>query len=738
MIEDFVSNEYIIKDMYPLRPLMNFLWNDSLIASLDQFGFGESKALTETNFRLLNYGERLIYIKDKDGFYAANRNYSSLPFSRFETHVGLNYQRIISSYKGLDVEYTIFVPSKGYVEISNIKIRNATKEKKVFDLYFYCRPFINLTWHTAYSRAYYCPKCKGMVFSHFGYDIEEKNQVIVIKSNMPISFYETSDIYFKGIYNELSSPIGLSKDSLSNTDMSFDGSTCNALQFKIELEPSEEKEINVVSSLGKSIAEASSLANRYLSSKSIEKELSLNKKKQDELNSKLVISTSDSYLDVLVNIWLKRQINLGKSWGRVYGKGFRDVMQDISAFLSLDPKKAREKILSTLAYQFESGNTIRQFEPIFDYPYQDGATWIAPTLLSYLKETNDFSILDEEVNYYKSSIKEDVYSHMQRGLDYLYNDLGKHGLVRWRGGDWNDSLNAAGLNGIGESVWLSIATVKSSSDFIEISSKLGKDTSILESKKKTLEENILKYGFEGDRFIYGYNDLEEKVGSSSSKEGKLYLNPQTWAVLANIGTKLVQKKVMDKVEKELACEYGYAQLKPCYTKGDENIGRATYFSPGCYENGSVYNHGVAFKMAANLELRQPELAYKTLKKLYPLNNKPSGMEEYAIGNMYFGKDAISRAGFAPMPWISGTPGWIYKNVSELMCGIKPDYDGLIIDPCLPRQLKTIHVERLYQGVRYFIDIRHTGKKKILVNGKSTSNNKIKRNNKKMMKVIYEY
>lgn len=738
MIDNFVSNEYIITDMYPLRPLMNFLWNDNVISSLDQFGFGETKALTETGFRLINYGERLIYIKDKDGFYSPNRNYSSLSFSRFETHVGLNYQRIVSSYKGLDVEYTIFIPSRGYVEINHIKLRNDSNEKKDFSLYFYSRPFINLTWHTAYSKAYYCPKCKGMVFSHFGYDIEEKNQVIIAKSNIPISSYDTSDIYFKGIYNDLSSPIGLSKDSLSNTDMTFDGSTCNALQFKIELEPNEEKEINLVYGLGKTIKDTLRLVNKFLPIDAYEKEFDLNKKTQDELNSKIVLDSPDPYLNVLTNIWLKRQISLGKSWGRVYGKGFRDVMQDISAFLCLDSKKAREKILSTLAYQFETGNTIRQFEPIFDYPYQDGATWIAPTILSYLKETNDFSILEEEVSYYKSSIKESVYLHMQTGLDYLYNDLGSHGLIRWRGGDWNDSLNAAGLKGIGESVWLSIATVKATTDFIEISSKLNKDTSILESKKKILEENILKHGFEGDRFIYGYNDLEEKVGSISSKEGKLYLNPQTWAVLANIGSKSIQEKVMAKVEKELGCEYGYAQLKPCYTKGDSNIGRVTYFSPGCYENGSVYNHGVAFKMAANLELGQPELAYKTLKKLYPINNKNSGMEEYAIGNMYFGADAISRAGFAPMPWISGTPGWVFKNVIESMCGIKSDYDGLVIDPCLPRQLNSIHIERLFQGTRYFIDIRRTGKKKILVNGKSSSSNKIKRSNRKMIKVIYEY
>ena len=738
MIENFIGNEYIIKDMFPIRPLMNFLWNEKVIASYNQFGFGEAKCLTETGFRIITNGERLVYIKENNEFYDANRNYKNLPFDKFETHVGLNYQTITSSYKDLEVSMTLFIPSDDYVEISHIHLKNNSKEKKVFDLYFYNKPFINLTWHGPYSKAYFDKHYNSLVFSHIGYDLSEKNQVLMLKSNIDFKSFEVSDINFKGIYNDLSSPKGLYEDQLSNTKMTFDGECSSAIQFKIELNPNEEKDINIVCAVGKEKVKTYKILNKYLSNENYFLEREKAKKENDEINKKIILSSNDKYLDKLINIWLKRQINLGKTWGRVYGKGFRDVMQDISSFLVFDYSKAKEKIISTLKYQFENGNTIRQFEPILDYPYQDGAIWISDTILSYLKETNDFSILDEVVSYYNSSCQETVFLHMKKGLDYLYNNLGQHHLVKWGGGDWNDSLNACGLKGIGESVWLSIALVKSTNSFIEICKKINFDYQKYLQKKEKLEKNIIKYGFENDQYIYGYNDLSQKIGSSTSKYGKIYLNPQTWSILANIQDEDIQKKVMKKVEKKLSCKYGYVQLRPSYRKGDDNIGRTTYFSPGTYENGSSYNHGVAFKIASNLLLKQPNIAYKSLKKIYPLNHKESGMEEYAIGNMYFGIDAISRIGFAPMPWITGTSGWIFKDVIELMCGIKPDYDGLIIDPCLPNALKNIYLERVYQGTRFKITIKNTGKKLILVDNKINKTNKIPLKRKKEINVIYEY
>ncbi len=738
MINEFCNDEYIIKDMFPIRPLMNFVYNEKVIASYNQFGFGEVKGLTEEGFRTITNGERLIYIKENNTFYDANRNYKNLPFDKFETHVGLNYQTIISSYKDLEVSLTLFVPSKDYVEINHIHLKNTSSKVRKISLYFYNKPFINLTWHGAYSIAYFDKHYDSLVFSHIGYNLLEKNQILMLKSNLPFSSYEVSDINFKGIYNDLSSPKGIYNKSLTNTNMSFDGENSSAIQFNIELNPFEEKEINIVCALGKEKRKIFKVMNKYLSNESYYLEREKNKKVNDEINNKVILSSSDEYLNVLTSIWLKRQINLGKTWGRVYGKGFRDVMQDISSFVIFDYKTAKEKILSTLKYQFENGNTIRQFEPILDYPYQDGAIWISDTILAYLKETNDFSILEEKVNYYNSSIEESVFLHMKRGLDYLYNNLGQHRLVKWGGGDWNDSLNACGLKGIGESVWLSIALVKATNSFIEILQKINYDYQDYLNQKIELEKDIVKYGFEKDQYIYGYNDLNQKIGSSTSKNGKLYLNPQTWSILANIQDKHTQEILMDKVEKKLSCKYGYVQLRPSYKKGNDNIGRVTYFTPGTYENGSSYNHGVAFKIASNFLLNQPNIAYKSLKKMYPINHKESGMEEYALGNMYFGPDAISRVGFAPMPWITGTSGWIFKDIIELMCGIKPDYDGLIIDPCLPNSLKNIYIERVYQGVRYKISIKKTGKKLILVNNKKNENNKVFLKRKKEINVIYEY
>ena len=184
-------------------------------------------------------------------------------------------------------------------------------------------------------------------------------------------------------------------------------------------------------------------------------ELNNQKIKSQQYIEKTLVNTPDEYIDSTINIWLKRQIFLGKTWGRVYGKGFRDVMQDIAAFVSFDDGYAKRRIINVLKYQYLSGNALRQFDPVMDHPYQDMAVWIPMTILSYLKETGDFSILDEKAPYLDSDAEETVFMHLKRGVYYSFENLGKHGLCLWGGGDWNDSIDNAGQM-IGESVWLSV------------------------------------------------------------------------------------------------------------------------------------------------------------------------------------------------------------------------------------------------------------------------------------------
>lgn len=741
---DIARSEFVITDMKAVRPLKNYLWNESVVAWYDQFGCGIANGKTDGVFRTLTNYPKYIFVKDVEtgAYYSPNRNFDDLPFETFACHVGLGYQRVISTYLGLRFEITTIIPQKDYAEITHIQVSNIGDQQRKLRVYFYNKPFVNLTWHDAFGGGEGVPEENGLLFNHVGFNIPEKNTHVFTKANYPIASYEVTDLNFKGIYHEISHPAALEKNGLSNQPTIFDADYCSAMEFALELAPDQTEQINVVCCFGKSKEEVFATAGKYVANESYQQELAYQRQWHNQLNQKMTISTGNGYLDLLENVWLKRQVSLGKTWGRVYGKGFRDIMQDVSSFLSLDSQTAKQKILSTLEYQKENGNTIRQFDPIFDYPYQDGASWIAQTVLAYLKETDDGDILDAPVRYYQSELCETVFEHMARGYRYLLSDLGQNGLVLWRGGDWNDSIDNAGMNGIGESVWLSIATIAGINAFLEIAARYKPDVCMDDyvSGKEKLEHQIMTVGFEGGRFIYGIDDLSRRVGSKESEYVKIFLNPQTWSVIANIGGPDVQRTVMDSVEENLKCDFGYLQSNPAYEHPDSTIGRLTYFAPGTYENGSVYNHGVAFKIYADLLLGRAENAYQSLQSILPTNpkNKGNGMEPYAIANMYFGPQAKVRAGYAPSSWITGTAGWVYRIISEMMLGIKPDYDGLVIDPCLPEAMTDVTVKRVFRGVTYHITLKRTGSYALFVDGKPVDGKKACLNGSSELQVTCEY
>ena len=741
---DIKNNEFVITNMKPIRPLKNYLWNEKIVAFYDQFGCGLANGKTGDDFRALTLGDKYLYIKDLDdnSFYCANRNFNDLDFDVYECHVGLGYHKVISEYKGLLSEVTSIIPHDDFAEIIHYNFKNKSNKTKRIAIYSYIKPFVNLTWHIAYSYADFDQKSNGILFKHVGFNIKEKNNHVLIRTNKEINSFDACDDSFKGVYNQIDNPLGISKDKLSNEPVTFNEQFCSALQYVVELKPNESYEINIVGCYGTSYDELIEISNKYISNQDYEKELKYQFDLHKELNKKYQVKSNDSYIDILVNTWLKRQISLGKTWGRVYGKGFRDILQDTSSFLSLDSKTAREKIKLILEHQFENGNSIRQFDPIFDYPYQDGPSWIPSTILQYLKETNDISILDEKVNYYNSSKKDSVFEHMQNGIDYLINNLGKHHLVKWGGGDWNDSIDNAGMKGIGESVWLSIATVKAINEFIEISNhyNLKINYEYYNNEKKLLEHAIIKFGFENDRYIYGINDEQNRIGSKNEGEVKIFLNPQTWSVLANINTREAQQRVMESVEKYLKCDFGYTQSYPSYSLGDDSIGRLSYFTPGTYENGSVYNHGVAFKMYADLILGKNDEALETFKMISPLNMKNinNGMEPYAIANMYFGPSCPCSVGYAPSSWITGTAGWIYRALTEMMFGVKANYDCILLEPKLPSSINKIEINREFQGVMYDITIEKTGSDSLIIDGEKKNGNKIYPNGKSEIHVYFSY
>ncbi|MBR3864488.1 MAG: hypothetical protein IKJ19_05205 [Clostridia bacterium] len=752
---DDLKKEYVIKNMYPSRPLLNYLWNDTTVCACDQFGFGTSWSVIngvrrsiESGIRNLSIfdGERLLYIKDKEdnAFYSPNRNYKKECFDDFACHVGLGYQKVVSNYKEIKTEFTTLVPSEGNAVLFAVKIINESQRKKSLDLYFMLSPKIENGGHEAYTSADFDARLNGIYYDVTGDKLPNEYIKSYLSTNKKIKSFAVSLNDFRGLYNTFENPEGVMADKLCGKGSVFEEKYIGAFQYEVEISEGETFETVIVCGFGKNYEDCLTEAKRFSNKDTFDKELQKQRERCDSCMGGMEIETPDAHINSMANIWLKRQLSLGKDWGRLYGRGFRDVMQDTAAFVALDTPLARKRIQEILKHQYEDGNPVRMFEPDNTSPFNDSGAWIPATVLAYLYESGDLSVLDEKIPYRKGDSYENAYKpegflpyrgteerysvfeHVQRAMDYLYSSRGKRGLVLFRHGDWNDSLDGVGLQGKGESVWCTIATIKAYNEFIQILDLAGKHDliSVYTARRNELKENVLKYGFEGKHLLYGFNDYDEKIGSDDNKYAKIFLNPQTWAVLADLADKKTLHLLMDQVEERLSCEYGYVQCAPSYTEGTKRIGRMSYFKAGLVENGSVYNHGVAFKIVADCLLGRGDNAYQTLKKISYDNpsNPNNGMEPYAISNMYIGPESKYRRGDAPMSWVTGTAGWIYRAIMEYIIGIRPVKNGLLVSPCFPKTWNNVQVKRDFRGATYCIKFIRSQKFSITIDGKEVEGN----------------
>ncbi|NMA65200.1 MAG: hypothetical protein GX957_03025 [Clostridiaceae bacterium] len=715
------KKEYRIEDMFPKRPWLNYMWNKKLLMHIDQFGFGPSTYMEkEGYYRDLCKKEnsRLLFIRDEKTkeFWSANRNFDKKNFQEFYTDVGLGYSSIHSVYNDVEADFKIYAPTSGAYECWIIEIKNVGQEDKSLSLFTYADVVMNITGHMAYNRGSFNSEINGVLLNHHGFDLPTKLEFIYFACDKKPVAFETSNMRFKGVYGSIHNPDALANEYLSSMETTFDDKMIAALQHKIYLKPGEGIRLNFLLGLSENTENAIESCNRLLSDEAFDLELEKVTQYNDKLTEGIQIKTPEPQINSLANIWLKRQMDLGKVWGRGITKGFRDIMQDVTGIMPNDPEGAADRIKYCLNYQYENGNTLRQWSSSAGnsgddaHPYRDGASWIVPAVVSYIKETGDFAILDEVVPYFGGKTSGTVFDHCKRGIDFLLSELGEHGLCLWEGGDWNDSLNNVGMNLIGESVWLSMATLSSTKEFIELLKRIGKYELIDEYEKKSLElkNNILKHGWDKDHFIYGINDWNEKVGAYESEQAKIFLNPQTWAVLSEVVTGEEAERLLDFVETELKTPYGYVQLKPSFSKGDPHIGRISYMEKGCYENGSVYNHGVAFKIAADCKLLRSNQAYNSVIKMLSINpenpSTSSGVEPYVVTNMFLGNENDLRPGESLMSWTTGSAGWLFRCITEFIIGIQAGYDGLVVSPCMPSAWRDVKVQRRYRNATYNISI----------------------------------
>lgn len=743
------GNEYTIEKPDLKRPMVNYFWNKKILSAVNQTGGGNGGygglaaeyigEVGKPRTHIIGNGNRYVYVRDNETMDLWNPGWYPVKacLDQYRCVHGLGYSIIEGSRNGIDVTLEGTVGYDEPAEIWKISVQNVSGQKRSVTVF----PFVEFdlegyehnSGFESWVRAYFDPE-EQLIFAEN--NAEERPHEWYhgfCAVDYPVKAFDTSRTEFLGTYGSISNPAALEAGGLKNSLAACE-KMIGAFELDLELNPGEKKIIHFAAGCANSRKEARRIAKKLLTAGSFAETLQMHKADKLQLSNLMRIETPDKKLNDFANYWLKQQVQLCVEVGRGAGKGFRDQLQDSWAIAAFNPELSRNKIYEALEQIYQTGRCVRGWNPLKDRECSDGPTWVAPVINAYIKETGDKEFLEEKVTYLDGG-EDTVWEHILTTTRYSSNDLGPHKLVLAHVGDWNDSLNAMGKRGVGESVWTSIALYQSLLAVAEMAEKIKGDAAVeaeMRMRAERIKEAINEYGWDGEWYLAGYQDNGKPVGSNTNAEGKIYLNSQTWATMLGIADEERKEKCLAAVDRYLDTDYGALTCYPPYTKYDSNVGRLTGFVPGVWENGTPYCHGAAFKVLSDLAQGRGEEGYIAMQKIFPDSqwnpSSHSGCEPYALTNMYLGPDN-PRKGETFFGWITGTAGWIYRAISEHMLGFQPQYDGFTIDPCIPKSWEKITGVRQFRENIYEIEIQNEsgickGPKEVYYDGTKIQGNRI--------------
>ena len=696
----------------------------------------------------------------------------------FLTRHGLGYTIIEQEINGIHSQVTYFVPENDDCEIWFVKLTNKTNKKRNLEIYPYAEWLIG-DYHlelryrnimNLYNRVWFDSTHKAILAKKTAFwgdlDIQPFHDTIFFASSLPVKGYVTRKNQFLGKYNTEEKPEMILEDKFKTTPFCSgeDGIAC--FKHSLSLGPRETKEFVIILGQTESSANANKILTKYRKVSQVKKEL----KNVQEFWSKrildnVIVKTPDKDFDLIMNVWVKYQLYICNLWSRspsYYhegsgGRGYRDSCQDSESIVSINPELTRKRILKIASLIRRDGTSAAGWAdttgPAGHRPNKDHQIWLTSTVASYIKETGDKDILFEYIPYLKDrwldgwEVDEKwnkgpitdgegtLLEHLEKNLNFCFNDVGSKGFPLIGHADWNDAIDAAGIKAKGESVWLAQALVRSLNILVElcelIADKAKKNEYL--HKVKTMSERINSIGWDGLWYRRGFTDDGSVYGSKANKEGKIYLNSQSWAVLAGVTKGERLKKVINSVDKYLDGEHGLALFAPAYSSWNPKLGRISMFSKGTKENAAVFCHAAAFMIAAYCMVGCGNKAYESIKKIMPNAQKDYELyktEPYAYAEYLVGPGHPYLYGEGAFTWITGTAGWNFLAGTEWILGVRRDYQGLIIDPCIPSRWKKCAMRRPFRGAIYDIQIdnpkgRQHGVKEIYVDGKRIKGNLIK-------------
>ena len=793
---DDANREYVITNPRTPFPWINYLGNEDFFGLISNTGGGynfykDAKFRRITRYRYnsvpMDSVGRYFYVVDGNTVWNPGWKPCKTELDSYECRHGLNYTRITGVKNKVRASVLYFVPLGVKAEIQRLTLTNESNETKRLKLFSYAEWCL---WNAATDGENFqrnlstgeveIERGKWTAIYHKTEYKERRDHYAYYSVNCPVNGYDTDRESFVGLYNDLSEPSAVSNqhsaDSLAHgwspiashfielelkagesRDFIFVlGYAENEQEHKFQNEELKIKNYELRTSLGEldhhiiNKEHAHAVLERFATVEAVEAAFAELNALWDELLSKYHVESDDERLNRMVNIWNQYQCMITFCMSRSAsffesgvgrGMGFRDSNQDLVGFVHQIPSRARQRIIDIASTQFPDGGCYHQYQPLtkrgnndIGGGFNDDPMWIIFGTTAYIRETGDFSILDEMVPWDNEPGSEvSLMEHLRISFNHVINNVGPHGLPLIGRADWNDCLNlncfsmdpnesfqTTGNKNEGskaESLMIAGLFVYCGRQFVDLLKAKGRmdEMANVEAEIDKMCKAVEQFGWDGEWYLRAYDYYGHKVGSHENEEGQIFIESQGWCGMARIGAELgMPEKALDSAAKLLDSEHGMVLNYPAYTTYHIELGEQSTYPAGYKENGGIFCHNNPWVIIAQTEAGRGNDAWTLYKKIAPAWIKDQDLhkvEPYVYCQMVAGKEA-AKPGEGKNSWLTGTAAWNWLVISQHILGIQPTYEGLRVNPCIPADLKEYTVTRKWRDAEYRITVQNP-------NGKQT-------------------
>lgn len=768
---DLKNKEYVITNPATPAPWANYLGSPEYGAIISNNAGGYSFVKSGANGRVIRYRfnsvavdqpGRYVYIKDNETgeYWSGSWAPVCKPLEDYKSECrhGTAYTVITSEYKKIKSEVTYYVPKDATYEVWAAKITNNDTKPRKLSVTGYCefvndpnyeQDQVNLQYTLFITRTYfkknYIHQMQNEVYN------SKTGRFLGLAGAKADAFCGDRDA-FVGSYRSYANPKGI-EEGLKGS-LNYNTNSCGALQSDIVLQPGESKVLTYVLGGPKTDDEITSIISKYEKAGTVEKEVEELKNYWHEKLDNFQVETPDEDFNNMINVWNAYNCFITFIWSRAAsfqycglrnGFGYRDTVQDIQGVIHLAPEMAKKQIVFMLSAQVTNGAGL----PLVKYTHNaghenhpdendentayaketghpsyraDDALWLFPTVYKYISESGDIAFLDEEISYANDGEKGTVYDHLKRAVMFSMNHLGNHGMPAGLHADWNDCLR---LGKKGESTFVAFQLVYAVKILRQYAEKKNDAEYIkyLDEVKQKLDE-ILAACWNEDRWIRGYKEDGTVIGQRTDPEANMWLNPQSWSVISGFASEAQAKLAMDSVERELNTPYGAMVMYPPYVEHGFDGALMQCFNKCTKENAGIFSQPQGWLILAESLLGHGNRAYKYWKEASPAtyndNAEHRCLEPYVYGQFVEGKDSPF-AGRAHVHWLTGTASTVMVGTVEGILGMRPNADGLNINPSISSEWNGLKIRKSFRGKKLDITVDNSahvesGVKELFLNG----------------------